>query len=58
MLVVYYSYLTFQDMKGVIMEVMKNTLKSKFTIEVEAAWDKTIDILFLKIFESIENSAS
>lgn len=40
------------------MEVMKNTLKSKFTIEVEAAWDKTIDILFLKIFESIENSAS
>lgn len=58
MLVVYYSYLTFQDMKGVIMEVMKNTLKSKFIIEVEAAWDKTIDILFLKIFESIENSAS
>lgn len=26
-----------------IMEVMKDTLKSKFTIEV--AWDKTIDIL-------------
>lgn len=29
----------FIDMKRVIIEVMKDTLKSKFTIEVEAAWD-------------------
>lgn len=41
-LVICYFYLTFHYHK-MIMEVMKDTLKSKFTIEV--AWDKTIDIL-------------
>lgn len=51
-------YVTFQDLKGVMIEVMKDTLKSKFSTEVEAAWNKTIDVLFLKIFEGIERTAS
>lgn len=41
-----------------MIEVMKDTLKSKFPTEVEAAWNKTIDILFLKIFEGMERTAS
>ncbi|XP_053975240.1 cytoglobin-1-like [Hylaeus anthracinus] len=45
----------FIDLKGVMMEVMKNDLKSKFSPEVEAAWSKMIDVAFLKIFEGMEN---
>lgn len=48
----------FIDLKGVMMEAMKDTLKSKFSTEVEAAWNKTIDVLFLKIFKGIESTAS
>ncbi|XP_076242687.1 globin 1 [Calliopsis andreniformis] len=46
----------FIDLKGVIMEVMKCSLKSKFSPEVEAAWDKTIDLAFSKIFEEMEKN--
>ncbi|KOC64471.1 Globin [Habropoda laboriosa] len=48
----------FIDLKGVIIEVMKGALKSRFSTEVEAAWNKTIDVLYLKIFEGIESSVS
>lgn len=40
------------------MKVMKSALKSKFSPEVEAAWDKMIDVTFSKIFEGMENHAS
>ncbi|XP_043262258.1 globin-like [Colletes gigas] len=45
----------FIDLKGVMMKVMKDALKTKFSAEVEAAWDKTIDVAFSKIFEGMEN---
>ena len=51
-------YVTFQDLKGAMIEVMKDTLKSKFSTDVEAAWSKTIDILFSKISEGMERAAS
>lgn len=40
------------------MEVMKDALKTKFSPEVEAAWGKTIDVAFSKIFEKFENHGS
>ncbi|KAK9309244.1 hypothetical protein QLX08_000996 [Tetragonisca angustula] len=48
----------FIDLKGAMIEVMKDTLKSKFSTDVEAAWSKTIDILFSKISEGMERAAS
>lgn len=48
----------FIDLKGVMMEVMRDALKMKFSPEVEAAWDKTIDVAFSKIFEKFEHRAS
>lgn len=49
--VTYYHYVTFQDLKGVLLDAMRDTFGSKFTTEVEVAWDKAIDALFSKIFE-------
>lgn len=49
--VTYYHYVTFQDLKGVVMDAMRGAFGSKFTTEVEVAWDKAIDVLFSKIFE-------
>ncbi|XP_076636745.1 globin-like [Colletes latitarsis] len=48
----------FIDLKGVMMKVMKDALKTKFSSEVEAAWDKMIDVAFSKIFEGMENRVS
>ncbi|XP_033183838.1 globin-like [Bombus vosnesenskii] len=41
----------FIDLKGVVMDAMRGAFGSKFTTEVEVAWDKAIDVLFSKIFE-------
>lgn len=43
--------ITFQDLKGVVLDAMRGAFGSKFTTEVEVAWDKAIDVLFSKIFE-------
>lgn len=49
--VTYYHRVTFQDLKGVVLDAMRGAFGSKFTTEVEVAWDKAIDVLFSKIFE-------
>ncbi|XP_066583874.1 globin isoform X1 [Prorops nasuta] len=48
----------FLDLKKVIMTVLESVFGAKFTPEFATAWDKTIDLLFSKIFLGMENSNS
>lgn len=40
-----------QDLKPVIAEVLREALGKQFTLEVEEAWNKTLDVFFSKIYE-------
>ncbi|KAL2717224.1 globin 1 isoform X1 [Vespula squamosa] len=42
---------SFEDLKPVIAEVLREALGKQFTLEVEEAWNKTLDVLFSKIYE-------
>ncbi|XP_076686489.1 globin-like [Andrena cerasifolii] len=41
----------FQNLKEVILEVLRQALRKQFTTEVAEAWSKTLDAAFTKIYE-------
>lgn len=45
----------FQNLKGVILEVLGQALGRQFTQEVAEAWDKTLESAFSKIYKILES---
>lgn len=43
----------FQDLKTVLMQLLKQKLGSKLTSQGEEAWSKTVDVAYKFIFEGI-----
>ncbi|CAK9834328.1 unnamed protein product [Anthophora retusa] len=41
----------FQNLKEVILEVLRQALGRQFTTEVAEAWSKTLDVVFTKIYQ-------
>ncbi|KAK2578569.1 hypothetical protein KPH14_012215 [Odynerus spinipes] len=43
----------FQNLKEVIRNVLRQALGKQYTMDVSDAWDKTLNVMFLKIYEII-----
>lgn len=54
--VLYIVYLILQDLKVVLMKLLKQKLGKKLTSQAEAAWSKTIDVAYQVIFEGLKTS--
>jgi len=46
----------FQDLKTTVLKLLKKKLRSKFTCEDEAAWNKTLDVAYSVIFKGLDKA--